>query len=703
MSKIKQPNQINLGGTLNALSLSPSRDHVVVAGREVLKIVSFSEETFSEVLNLRTGGRTNLNSSSVDVKWNQRQNSKYVATAATNGAVVIWNMGFEGQKLERVLTDHKRTVYRLSWHPDHEFTLLSGSQDGTMRIWDVREPKNHSRLFESRLQPVRDVQFSPKTGDYFVAAFEDGSIQVWDIRKTSCYERKITAHQGPVLCIRWHLEDKTIFASGGRDRFIQMWDLNEPSKPIASIETVLSVAHIEWRPGHPHHIASSALMDSKIHVWNIKRPSIPYASFSGHHDVVTDIQWQSPNSIFSCGKDKILMEQTMEDAYRPYEHINTVGISWAPKGSMAVLNDKINRADQEDGSFSTNYTIGSPSNSDFFATSPKMLSHRRKKEKGIVYVFKTDGSPQFDGSNNYLVVMFLAEHYKFRNGTFSQLCEQNASTARFMKQYQIMQTWKLLKLFYENESVLNASKKFSSTSSLFQTDFLSPKSSSKKVGSVNISKTNKSEQENATKQVRQSDILSSIMEDSSQRDENEEKHQSFNSLDDFLPSDIVAPLSALPSNSTLPPPVPPPPPATDEEKVFVAPNERDGLTNYLNRFKQELRWDPTPHVIKMLDFYADIGDVQSCVIMSLVLGDRVPIKKEKLQTWIIAYIELLHQLQLWVPANELIKYCKLEEVKMKNKKATTLHTNCPSCNKPLLNTGYYCERCEKLTNTCSIW
>jgi WD40 repeat protein len=79
-----------------------------------------------------------------------------IATAATNGAVVIWNIESQMQKhgklyplplnhewkhlisfspIERVINDHARTVNKISWHPEHAYTLLSGSQDGTMKLW----------------------------------------------------------------------------------------------------------------------------------------------------------------------------------------------------------------------------------------------------------------------------------------------------------------------------------------------------------------------------------------------------------------------------------------------------------------------------------------------------------------------------------------------------------------------------------------
>ena len=82
----------------------------------------------------------------------------------------------------------------------------------------------------------------------------------------------------------------------------------------------------------------------------MKKPYIPYVSFIGHQDVVADIAWPKSNSnkIYSCGKDNTLMVQNMKTAYKPYEHIRTVSLSWTPKGELAAVTDKINRLTHEE-------------------------------------------------------------------------------------------------------------------------------------------------------------------------------------------------------------------------------------------------------------------------------------------------------------------------------------------------------------------
>lgn len=65
--------------------------------------------------------------------------------------------------------------------------------------------------------------------------------------------------------------------------------------------------------------------------------------------------------------------------------------------------------------------------------------------------------------------------------------------------------------------------------------------------------------------------------------------------------------------------------------------------------------------------------------------------------------ELLHRLQLWSAATEIIRICPLDEIRAINQKSTTVYTSCPGCGRPLFKTGWACEHCNTPTNTCSVW
>ena len=70
-------------------------------------------------------------------KWIYIFVEQWLATAATNGAVVLWNMA-KCIKQETVYYDHKRTVNKVAFHGSEMNMLLSGSQDGTMKYFDIR-------------------------------------------------------------------------------------------------------------------------------------------------------------------------------------------------------------------------------------------------------------------------------------------------------------------------------------------------------------------------------------------------------------------------------------------------------------------------------------------------------------------------------------------------------------------------------------
>ena len=90
-----------------------------------------------------------------------------------------------------VLRGHRKPVYCLSWFPEDSM-LLSGSGDGTVRLWSELMAANVA-VFRTSGVPVLDVAACPR-GYYFASASLDGTAVLW------CTER---------------LEPLRVFAGGG--------------------------------------------------------------------------------------------------------------------------------------------------------------------------------------------------------------------------------------------------------------------------------------------------------------------------------------------------------------------------------------------------------------------------------------------------------------------------------------------------------
>ncbi|KAK6038686.1 hypothetical protein COOONC_23811 [Cooperia oncophora] len=75
-----------------------------------------------------------------------------------------------------------------------------------------------------------------------------------------------------------------------------------------------------------------------VHIWDIRRPFLPYASFEDHSDSVTDMWWniQDPDRIVSSGKDGLLVLHHMDQKQSPLSYACDMALDLAPDGLVGV-------------------------------------------------------------------------------------------------------------------------------------------------------------------------------------------------------------------------------------------------------------------------------------------------------------------------------------------------------------------------------
>lgn len=435
-----------LEGPANALATNKDASQVAVAGRNVFKVFDIANDEFVERMNLRVGKNLNLNFSCSDVAWNT-VDDHLLATAATNGAVVTWNLNKSSRsKQDIVFQDHKRTVNKVCFHPTEPHILLSGSQDGTMKSFDIRK-REAVATFLSSSESVRDVKFCPHSFFTFVAVQENGNVQLWDLRKADKCERQFTAHSGPVFTCDWHPEERRFLATGSRDKTIKVWDIS--SKPALSycIQTIASVAHVKWRPQRKYHIASSSLVvDFTINIWDVRRPYVPFAAFTEHKDVATGFAWRTdPKVLLSTSKDSTLYQHVFQDAVRPADHANELSVAHTLgcHGDIAfVTTDRI--AGEQ------------PIRSRPYPPYPTATRFPAvfKKPPSLTDQFCQASSTLVVFSNKDLEAVSLdwflesAHSYQLCARPVSELCDHNAAVAARLNRHHVSQTWKMLKTLY---------------------------------------------------------------------------------------------------------------------------------------------------------------------------------------------------------------------------------------------------------------
>ena len=77
--------------------------------------------------------------SSAAVSWN-KQDSSLIATGATNGAVLAWDLNIAGRNKQlSVFNEHSRSINTICFHPLQSNLLLSGSAVSYKKLFVINK------------------------------------------------------------------------------------------------------------------------------------------------------------------------------------------------------------------------------------------------------------------------------------------------------------------------------------------------------------------------------------------------------------------------------------------------------------------------------------------------------------------------------------------------------------------------------------
>ncbi|PYI08119.1 hypothetical protein BO78DRAFT_365631 [Aspergillus sclerotiicarbonarius CBS 121057] len=366
------------GIPIAALDISPQRTHAVIGGKEILKTIRVLPDHSSEEFNLRNAIISYSSTHHVgsglsarhkdqltvrDVKWSHGEYDQIIATAVANGRIVVYDLHRTGLECCR-FQGHSRQVHRLAFNPHHASWLLSGSQDSSIRMWDMRTASAERGvlvcgsldLFHGNSDAIRDIRWSPTDGVMFATATDSGAIQLWDCRKSNAPLLRITAHDRPCFSVDWHPDGKHI-VSGGTDRQVKVWDFSSSAerrqKPTFQFRTPQAVLNVRWRPPSwarepegsgdwqsSQVVTSYDKEDPRVHLWDLRRPHIPFREFDRYDAHATDLLWHSKDLLWTVGEAGAFTQTDIRYAPQIINQRPTCSVAWSPGGEVLAFVQK---------------------------------------------------------------------------------------------------------------------------------------------------------------------------------------------------------------------------------------------------------------------------------------------------------------------------------------------------------------------------
>ena len=247
-----------------------------------------------------------------------------LASGSNDDTVRLWDVAT--RQHIATLTGHTHDVFAITFSPDGE-TLASASFDNTVRLWDVATGQ-HIATLTGHTHAVMSVAFEPD-GETLASASFDGTIRLWDIatrqHKTTL---RSTPYPGGISSVVFRPDGMTL-ASGHYNGIVRLWDFAVPL--VEHTDAVTSVAY-----SLNAQTLASGSKDKTVRLWDVAtRQHI--ATLTGHTDWVNIVTF-SPvgRTLASASKDKTvrLWDTQTEQTVATLPHTDAVtSVAYSPDGN----------------------------------------------------------------------------------------------------------------------------------------------------------------------------------------------------------------------------------------------------------------------------------------------------------------------------------------------------------------------------------
>ncbi|MBN3315779.1 NUP43 protein, partial [Atractosteus spatula] len=105
-----------------------------------------------------------------------------VLTVNSFGQLKLWDFRQQRNEPSQILslTGERVPLHCVDRHPNQQHIVATGSQDGVLCIWDVRQGSTPFSLMEAHSAEMWEVHFHPSNPDHLFTCSEDGSLWHWE-------------------------------------------------------------------------------------------------------------------------------------------------------------------------------------------------------------------------------------------------------------------------------------------------------------------------------------------------------------------------------------------------------------------------------------------------------------------------------------------------------------------------------------------
>ena len=219
----------------------------------------------------------------------------YLASGSEDQNIIIWDVE-RREKKYAPLRGHSGPITSLAFRFFAQ-TLVSGSLDGTVRLWDVSTGETLHVFSASGMGGVYSVACIDLEYRYILSGSEDGIIRMWDTKHREVPPKKYVGHMGKVISLAVADDPRGIrFASGSSDGKIRVWDVEREREIVGGHVNAIAVS-----PNGEYLVSASE--NGTVSVWRIGTGELVLGPLEGHSKRATSLSFSPDGLRFASGSE----------------------------------------------------------------------------------------------------------------------------------------------------------------------------------------------------------------------------------------------------------------------------------------------------------------------------------------------------------------------------------------------------------------
>ena len=190
-------------------------------------------------------------------------------TGSLDGTVRVWDLSLS-PITSKELNGHTQEITYMEISTDNRF-VLTASRDGTARLWDLTKSPLTGQELKGLTDRIRTAALS-RDGRFALTGSDQGTARLWDLTKSPATSQELNGHTNSIRAAAFS-PNGHFALTGSSDNTARLWDLTH--SPITSRELrghTEFIGSVAFSSGG--RFASTSALDTTSRVWDLSQSLI---------------------------------------------------------------------------------------------------------------------------------------------------------------------------------------------------------------------------------------------------------------------------------------------------------------------------------------------------------------------------------------------------------------------------------------------